>query len=225
MSVFPQPQHAEHPATSGGFPVFTAGWYRAQIDEIKNEPMKSGNGEAVKIVLTAMSDGYSGRKIFVKINARHTNATTEGIGQRQIDSLLDATGFTRATLQSYGQMQRKFVLVKLKVKPAQGDFDAQNDLVTFDKPDADRQLVPPPSRLGSAPPSWQNGGAPGQAAGAAPRWQGGSQARAQQAPSQQQAQDSAPADTAVVGSGQQQPANPPPSAGEASGKAPPPWKR
>ena len=112
------------------FEVLPAGTYNAQVTESEITALKSGNGSALKLTLEILSDGYRGRKVWARLNVKHTNPTAEQIAQQQLRELCDAIGVVRMT--DTVELHNKPMQVKLKIrKDDSGQYEDQNEVVSF----------------------------------------------------------------------------------------------
>jgi hypothetical protein len=112
------------------FELLPAGVYTGQVTESEITNLKSGNGQALKLTIEILSEGYRGRKVWARLNVRHTNAQAEQIAQQQLRELCDAVGIVRMT--DTVELHNKPFQVKLKVRksddPQYGD---QNEVQGF----------------------------------------------------------------------------------------------
>jgi hypothetical protein len=149
------------------FEVLPAGTYTAQVTESEIVTLKSGNGNALKLTLEILSDGYRGRKVWARLNVRHSSSAAEQIAQQQLRELCDAIGVVRMT--DTVELHNKPFSVKLKIrKDDSGQYEDQNEVVGFkaaggvQAPAAARGFAPPAA---SAPAA-----ANAPAAGSTPPW-------------------------------------------------------
>lgn len=148
------------------YELLPAGWYPAQAVESEIVPLKSGNGSALKITFEVLADVYRGRKLWVRLNVRHSNPQAEHIAQQQLRELCDSIGLAR--FNDTSELHYKPVQVKVKIrKDDTGQYEDQNEVAGF-KPagigaagagaPVGRPMPPAPS-AGPAPTA-PSGGAP-----------------------------------------------------------------
>jgi hypothetical protein len=112
------------------YELLPAGWYTAQVVESEITNLKSGNGSALKLTIEVLQDGYRGRKVWARLNVRHTNAQAEQIAQQQLRELCDAIGVVR--MSDTVELHNKPFQVKLKVRiDDTGQYEPQNEVVGF----------------------------------------------------------------------------------------------
>lgn len=140
-----------------------AGIYLAQIVESDVGALNSGNGEAVKLTWQVVEGQFSGRKVFQRINHRHTNPQAEQIGQSQLSAVCHAAGVLQ--LQDTHQLHGKPCRIRVKIRRDQsGQYDDQNEVSAVEPAG---QAGGPPAMPAQAPTSAP---APARAA-ATPPWQ------------------------------------------------------
>lgn len=112
------------------YELLPAGWYTAQVTESDIVNLNSGNGQALKLTLEVLSDGYRNRKLWARLNVRHNNPTAEKIAQQQLRELCDSIGVVR--MQDTVELHNKPVQVKVKIrKDDTGQYEDQNEVTGF----------------------------------------------------------------------------------------------
>lgn len=152
------------------YELLPAGWYTAQVTESEIVNLNSGNGQALKLTLEVLSDGYRNRKLWARLNVRHNNPTAEKIAQQQLRELCDSIGVVR--MQDTGELHNKPVQVKVKIrKDDSGQYEDQNEITGF-KPTANATAPVGARQIPTgAAPSAAPANAPAAAAGGVPPWQ------------------------------------------------------
>lgn len=148
------------------YELLPAGWYTAQVTESEIVPLKSGNGQALKLTIEVLQDGYRGRKVWARLNVRHTNQQAESISQQQLRELCESIGLAR--FRDTTELHNKPMQIKVKIrKDETGQYEDQNEVNGF-KPAAGGaapMAAAAPSRpaapaanapaAGAAVPPWQ----------------------------------------------------------------------
>lgn len=136
------------------YELLPAGWYTAQAVESEIVPLKSGNGSALKLTFEVLAEAHRGRKLWVRLNVRHSNPQAEQIAQQQLRELCDSIGLAR--FSDTAELHYKPVQVKVKIrKDDTGQYEDQNEVSGF-KP-AGSAAAPagaravPPARPPAAP--------------------------------------------------------------------------
>jgi hypothetical protein len=145
------------------FELLPAGQYIAQVTESAIEPLKSGNGQCLKLTVTVLQEGYNGRKIFCRLNVQHSNPTAEQIAQQQLRELCDAIGVVR--MQDTGELHNKPFTARVKIrKSTDANYEDQNEIsgfkaaasgtrpAAFATPRAAAPAAAAPAAAGSTPP-------------------------------------------------------------------------
>ncbi len=146
------------------YELLPAGFYTAQVTESEIVPLKSGNGQALKLTIEVLQDGYRGRKVWARLNVRHTNQVAEQIGQQQLRELCESIGLAR--FRDTSELHNKPMQIKVKIrKDEKGQYEDQNDVNGF-KPAAGGAA---PMTAAAPRPAAPAANAP--AAGATPPWQ------------------------------------------------------
>ena len=112
------------------YELLPAGDYVAQVTESAIEPLKSGNGQCLKLTVTVLQEGYNGRKIFCRLNVRHTNPTAEQIAQQQLRELCEAVGVLR--MQDTTELHNKPFTARVKIRKSNDpQYTDQNEISGF----------------------------------------------------------------------------------------------
>lgn len=151
--------------------VLPAGWYVAQVTESAVAQNKKATGDVLSLTLDILDGQFRGRKIWARLNVKHQNEVAERIGQQQLRQLCEGVGI--AGISDTTQLHMKPVMVKLKVRAADGDYEASNEIAGF-KAVERGQAAAPAAQAGGGfpglifpPPS----AAAAAAAGNTPPWQ------------------------------------------------------
>jgi hypothetical protein len=133
------------------YELLPAGWYAAQVTESEVVELKSGNGQALKLTFEVLSAGYRGRKLWARLNVRHTNQKAETIAQQQLRELCDSIGVARFTNTTL--LHNKPVEVKVKIrKDDTGQYEDQNEVSGFRPVQGAASPVPSQAAPRQAPP-------------------------------------------------------------------------
>ena len=112
------------------YDLLPAGWYDAQAIESEIIPLKSGNGTALKLTFDVLTDGYRGRRVWVRLNYRHSNPTAEKIAQQQLRELCESTGVGRLTDTTL--LHHRPVSIKVRIREDKsGQYEPQNDVTGY----------------------------------------------------------------------------------------------
>jgi hypothetical protein len=107
-----------------------AGTYLAHITESDVQPLKSGNGEGLKLVFEVLDGPQKGRKVWENLNIRHSNEDTQRIAQSQLSALCHAVGVIK--LMDTSSLHFKPVKISVVVREAQGQYKASNNIKGYE---------------------------------------------------------------------------------------------
>ena len=154
------------------YELLPAGWYTAQVTESEIVNLNSGNGQAIKLTFEVLSDGYRNRKVWARLNVRHTNPKAETIAQQQLRELCDSIGIVR--MQDTVELHNKPVQIKVKVRKSDDpQYEDQNGVNGFKPAGAGQPQVGGIPQRAAAPanaPVAPTAAAPAAAGGSAPPW-------------------------------------------------------
>lgn len=116
------------PDTGGGDPV-PAGWYNVMIDESEMKPTKTEGGLRLSLRFTILDGQYANRKVFTGLNLKNANPVAQEIAYKQLSAICHAVGVMQ--VQDSQQLHGRPLKIKVKVKAAQGDYEASNDITAY----------------------------------------------------------------------------------------------
>lgn len=141
------------------YELLPAGKYTCLVSDSVIQPLKSGNGTALKLTITVLQEGYAGRKLFSNLNVQHTNPTAEQIAQQQLRELCDAIGISRMT--DTAELHNKPFIARVKIrKSTDPQYEDQNEVAGYAPagvsiaPAAPRAGVPSASPAAGSLPPW-----------------------------------------------------------------------
>ncbi len=113
--------------SSGPLP---AGVYLAHIVESDVQPLKSGNGEGLKLTFEVIDGQFKGRKVWENLNIRHTSEDTQRIAQSQLSALCHAVNVIK--LMDTAALHFKPVRINVTVREAVGQYKANNNIKGYE---------------------------------------------------------------------------------------------
>jgi hypothetical protein len=122
--------NAVEPDAGRDFAPLPAGPYEAEITSAEVKDASTGSGSYLKLELTVIGPTHTGRKVWANITLRNASAQAESIGQAQLSSLCRAVGVAKLT--DTDQLFQKLVRIRLKIKPAQGSYQAGNEVTAYE---------------------------------------------------------------------------------------------
>ena len=107
-----------------------AGTYLAHIVESDVQPLKSGNGEGLKLTFEIIDGQFKGRKVYENLNIRHTSEDTQRIAQSQLSALCHAVNVIK--LMDTSALHFKPVRINVTVREAVGQYKASNNIKGYE---------------------------------------------------------------------------------------------
>ena len=107
-----------------------AGTYLAHIIESDVQPLKSGNGEGLKLTFEIIDGQFKGRKVWENLNIRHTSEDTQRIAQSQLSALCHAVNVIK--LMDTSALHFKPVRINVTVREAVGQYKASNNIKGYE---------------------------------------------------------------------------------------------
>ena len=117
-------------APRDSFDLIPAGKYIAQISASEIKPTKNNTGQVLNLTWDILDGQFKGRKVFDRVNISNQNPEAERIGQQQLSGICHATGVLN--LRDTSQLHMKPIMIKVKVRPAEGQYDASNDVSSYE---------------------------------------------------------------------------------------------
>lgn len=130
-----------------------AGWYRAVITASEEKPTKAQTGSFLMMTLEVIEGQHQGRKVFERLNLNNPNATAVEIAQRTLSSICRAVGVM--TPRNSSDLHDKPFMVKLAVKPGDGQYGPSNDIKEY--AEQDKAPAASASAASSSTPPWKRG--------------------------------------------------------------------
>lgn len=100
------------------------GEYRAFIVNSEVKDTSNGKGEYLKLEWIIAEGQFANRRVFQNINIKNPNAQAQRIAQGELSAICRATGKSRVVDSS--ELHNIPVIIKLRIKPANGDYPAAN---------------------------------------------------------------------------------------------------
>lgn len=149
-----------------------AGWYNAQIVGSEMKPTKDQTGQYLELTLQILDGEHAGRKLFDRLNLVNSNPTAVEIAYKTLKAIYNAVGVAR--VNDSAEMHGRPLKVKVKLRPATGEYSATNEVQGYDhiqsahQPAGVTSTGVPGNATGAPPWAPQGGGAPVGGPAAAP---------------------------------------------------------
>lgn len=109
--------------------VLPAGWFKAQIDNSEMKPTKDGQGRYLELRFSIIDGKFNNSKVFARLNVENANPETKQYAYADLSAICHSVGVIQ--FQDTQQLHAKPMHIKLKVRPASGDYEASNDVNGF----------------------------------------------------------------------------------------------
>ena len=162
------------PKRENNYELLPAGWYTAQVTESEIVQLKTGLGQALKLTFEVLQDGYRNRKVWARLNVRHSGSPdAERIAQEHLRELCESVGVVR--MQDTTELHNKPLQIKVKIrKDTTGQYEDQNEVTAYKAVGQGSAPVARPLAAGTAPSAPAANApvaAPAAAGGSVPPWQ------------------------------------------------------
>lgn len=124
------------------FDPLPAGNYIAVVTDTDLRPTRSGR--ALKLSFRIVDGQFNGRMVWANLNIENASAQAQEIAQKQLSALCHAVG--TINLSDTTQLHDKPVRIRVKVRPAEGEWPASNDVTGYEvAPGAAVPVMAPPA--------------------------------------------------------------------------------
>lgn len=114
------------PESDRNFDPLPAGVYQVQVTESDIQDIKSGNGQALVLTFEVMGGPFENRKLWDRLNIRHTSEQAQSIAQRALADLFLATNTPPS--RNSEDLHFKPLLAKVVIIPAKDGYAAKNEI-------------------------------------------------------------------------------------------------
>ena len=142
--------NAEEVEPSSSFDLISAGWYKAIISNSEIKPTRDGYGEYLSLTLQVIEGQYENRLVFARLNLKNANDKAVEIARKDLAAICRAVGVMSP--QSSEELHDKPLMIKVKVRPASGEYEASNDVGGY-KADEGTDFTPPQQQQKAPTPS------------------------------------------------------------------------
>ena len=118
--------NAEEIEPSSSFDPIPAGWYKAIISNSEMKPTRDGYGEYLSLTLQVIEGQYENRLVFARLNLKNANDKAVDIARKDLAAICRAVGVMSP--QASEELHDIPLMIKVKVRPASGDYEASNDI-------------------------------------------------------------------------------------------------
>lgn len=131
-----------------------AGWYKCAITGSEEKPTKAQTGSYLQLAIEVIEGPHQGRKLTDRLNLNNPNATASEIAYRTLSAICHAIGVMNPRNSS--DLHDKPLMVKVKVKPADGQYSASNEVQGYEAVKKDGASAPAATTAAKAStPPWK----------------------------------------------------------------------
>jgi len=134
------------------FNPIPTGEYPAAIVESEMKPVKSGNGNYMKLTFQIIEGEFKGRKLWDQLCLQHTNAVTVEIAQRKLSAICHAVGVMKP--RDSVELHNLPLMVKVACKKREDTGEIGNEIKGYKRKEATAAAEAAPQASESTPP-WQ----------------------------------------------------------------------
>lgn len=124
------------------FDPIPAGDYLVTITESETKPTKDGSGQYLSLKLEVQHGEFAGRVLFDRLNLWSSNHKAKEIANRQLSQICHAVGVLQ--VQDSQQLHYKPLVAMVKLRPADGQYDASNDVKGYKQAALGGGMAPAP---------------------------------------------------------------------------------
>ena len=118
--------NAEEVEPSSSFDPIPARWYTAIISNSEMKATRDGYGEYLSLTLQIIEGQYENRLVFARLNLKNANDKAVDIARKDLAAICRAVGVMSP--QASEELHDIPLMIKVKVRPASGDYEASNDI-------------------------------------------------------------------------------------------------
>lgn len=127
-----------------------AGWYKAAFTSSEEKPTKAQTGSYLQLTAEIIEGEQQGRKIIERLNLNNPNPIAVEIAQRDLSAICRAIGVM--TPRDSTDLHDKPFMVKLKVKPGEGNYGPSNEIDGYEAVASGGGSTAAPAASSSTPP-------------------------------------------------------------------------
>tara|TARA_R110000824_G_scaffold7516_4_gene34076 strand:- start:1689 stop:2171 length:483 start_codon:yes stop_codon:yes gene_type:complete len=116
------------PATS--YEPLPSNWYKCVITDTEKKPTKAMTGSYLQLTIEVIEGEYQGRKVFDRLNLDNPNSVAVQIAQSSLSSVCRSINVNDP--QDSIELRDKPLMVKISVKPADGQYGASNEVKGYE---------------------------------------------------------------------------------------------
>jgi len=108
------------------YDLLEADWYPAQLEKSEIKRTKADDGSYLSLMFKIIDGKAKGRTVFTNLNLDNPNPVAVEIAERNFSALCHAVGVL--VVKDTKQLHGKPLAIKVGISPAEGKYDASNDI-------------------------------------------------------------------------------------------------
>lgn len=133
--------------------VLPAGWYKCVFTKSEEKPTKAQTGSYLQMNAEIIEGEHQGKSLTERLNLNNPNVTAVEIAQRTLSAICRAVGVM--TPRNSDELHDKPLMVKVKVKAAQGEYGASNEIEGYEAVSGGAAKTE--AKAGGSTPPWKRG--------------------------------------------------------------------
>ncbi len=109
-----------------------AGWYKAVITDSEGKPTKDMTGKRLNLKYQIIDGEHAGRIIFSGLNVENQSKSAQDRALRDLSAIVHAIGLQNSVVRTSQDLHDKPLMIKVKVKPADGQYAASNEVIGYE---------------------------------------------------------------------------------------------
>ncbi len=156
MAAIGQNFNANEYEAMGDFSPIPAGEYPAVITESEWKATKDQTGQYLQMKVEVIDGEFKDRTLFVRLNLQNKSTQAMDIAKRELATIAKAVG--EQYVQDSSQLHNKPMIIKVAVKPADGQYGASNEIknyLPFGQPVTTPSVTPAAQVTGTGKKPWE----------------------------------------------------------------------
>jgi hypothetical protein len=133
--------------------VIAPGKYKAVITKSEERPTKAQTGSMLVLTCQIIEGPHQGVSLQDRLNLNNPNKTAEEIAQRTLSAICRSVGVMMPNESS--DLHDKPLLITVKVKPAEGQYQASNEIAGYEPVGGGGAVAAAPAAAAAAVPPWK----------------------------------------------------------------------
>ena len=111
--------------------LMPAGLYPVAIKSSDTKASKSGTNYVEFVMVVGATSPFAGQQIYFNANLWHHSPDAVNMARQNVRAIAEACGLQLETIRETSQLHGIPMMVKVKVRPGEGDFQPRNEIVNY----------------------------------------------------------------------------------------------